>query len=162
MPKTDDNYFSYIYGSELARMDSETQAAVYRSIKSFSPNGQGEVALSVRDIQSRTLLSYGSVQATILELIKKGILGIVKSSGRRGGKVGVYKLINPRSLRIKSDQQLTESDQSTSTNLSQEKREKIKDNNFSSPAKMTNSVDTVHRWSANQARQIFSQIGGLQ
>lgn len=99
-------YFVILQQEEIDRLDSEPQITVYRSIKSFSSNGKGQVALSSRDITNRTKYSQPCVLDIIQELLVKGAVKIVGTETRRGGTVNVYKVIVP--LSVKSGKAITE------------------------------------------------------
>lgn len=85
-------YFVILNEEELQGFTSETEIAVYRAIKSYLANGKQSKALSVRDIQARTLVSRGTIGNTISKLVSLGKIKIVGEEPGLGGKSPVYQL----------------------------------------------------------------------
>jgi len=85
-------WFVKLTKTEIAAMDTETQCGVYRSIKSFCGNGTLSVALSHRDIASRTKIDRSFVPQVLIQLTVRGLIKVVGKQGRRGGMVDVYQV----------------------------------------------------------------------
>lgn len=86
-------WFAILTESEIDRLETEPQIAVYRSIKSYSSNGTQAMALSLREIALRTKLSHVYVSKVLTQLTAKGFIEVVGEEKHNGGVVKVYKVL---------------------------------------------------------------------
>jgi len=160
-------WFVILWQGEFEVMKTDVQKSVYEAIKSYCSNGKKTKALSIRDIQKRTHLSFGTVQAVIPQLIDLGMIKINGKEGRRGGLISVYEVISARSvkrstsdqLEKSSDQPLKSSDQIVGVNVEQSKKEI--ENNFKKQNKQrdTKPVHEETKVPPEYADDIFKDSG---
>lgn len=102
----DKEWFYIIHQGEFEVMNSGSQLLVYAAIKSYCANGKREYGISIRNIAGRAKVSKSEVARTIPELVDLGLMEIVGKNNVRGGKVDVYKVSSPGTVkRVKSPSQ---------------------------------------------------------
>ena len=86
------NWFVILNQNEFEKCINPAQITVFASIKSYSRNGREKTSLSYRDIARRGLITHEYARKVVTQLIVSGLIKIVGTQTRRGGKVNIYEV----------------------------------------------------------------------